>query len=69
MLIGFVYSYWIMNQFIMLIVLLNFVIALISSVYENVMDAKMIYEYKQKQELNAETNRFFKFVNYVKSHG
>ena len=45
-LIYMTYTFWIMSQYIMLIVLLNFVIALISGVYEQVMDYKMIYEYK-----------------------
>jgi len=33
-----IYIVWFLNQFILLIVLLNFVIALISEVYERVMD-------------------------------
>ena len=37
-LVGLVYTSWIFNQFILLIVLLNFVIALVSGVYEQVMD-------------------------------
>ena len=43
-----IYIVWFLNQFILLIVLLNFVIALISEVYERVMDQRMIYEYQQK---------------------
>ena len=43
-----IYIVWGLNQFILLIVLLNFVIALISEVYERVMDQRMIYEYQQK---------------------
>jgi hypothetical protein len=38
-LIFLVYAYWIMSQFILLMVLLNFVIALVSGVYEQVMDS------------------------------
>ena len=38
LIIYMVYFVWFMNQFILLIVLLNFVIALISEVYERVMD-------------------------------
>ena len=33
------------------------------------MDFKIVYEFKQKQELNAETDRFYKFLNYVRSFG
>ena len=69
LLIFFIYAYWIMSQFILLIVLLNFVIALISGVYESVMDFKIIYEFKQKQELNAESDRFYKFLAYLRSFG
>lgn len=54
-----IYVVWMMNQFILLVVLLNFVIALISEVYERVMDQRMIYEYQNKQGLNAETQRFY----------
>jgi hypothetical protein len=38
-----IYTIWFANQLILLIVLLNFVIALISQVYENVMDDKTFY--------------------------
>ena len=62
-----IYIAWIGNQFILLIVLLNFVIALISEVYEKVMDQKMRYEYIQKQELNDECDRFYNFINEFKS--
>ena len=41
-----VYIVWLSNQFILLIVLLNFVIALISEIYEKVMDQKMYHEYE-----------------------
>jgi hypothetical protein len=50
----------------MLIVLLNFVIALNSQVYENVMDSKIIHVYTQKQQLNDKTDRFYKFWDCVK---
>ena len=46
LIIYIVYLVWIMNQYILLVVLLNFVIALISEVYERVMDQRMIHEYK-----------------------
>jgi ABC-type multidrug transport system fused ATPase/permease subunit len=68
-LIYLIYIFWIMSQYIMLIVLLNFVIALLSGVYEQVMDYKMIYEFKQKGQLNAEADRFFDFIRAVKSCG
>jgi hypothetical protein len=43
-----IYFFWFLNQFVSLIVLLNFVIALISQVFEQVMDSRMMYDYIQR---------------------
>jgi hypothetical protein len=48
LIIYLIYLTWWCTQLIILIVLLNFVIALISQVYENVMDSKMVHVYTQK---------------------
>ena len=39
---------WLMNQIIVLVVLLNFVIALISEAYENVMSKEQVHTYMNK---------------------
>jgi hypothetical protein len=67
LIIYLIYIAWFMNQFILLVVLLNFVIALISEVYERVMDQRMIHEYRQKQQLNDECDRFLEFLDAVKN--
>ena len=46
------------------IILLNFVIALVSQVYENVMNAKQMNIYIQRQQLNDESDKVFLFFNY-----
>jgi len=63
MVIYLVYIVWLFNQILLLVVLLNFVIALISQVYENVMDCKMVHVYTQKQQLNDEADRFYSVWN------
>jgi hypothetical protein len=66
-LIFLVYFFWLFQQYVVLIVLLNFLVAMISSVYEEVMDAKLQYEFKQKSDLNGEADRFFKFIDSFRS--
>jgi len=44
--VGVVYTIWYISIIFSLIILLNFVIALVSQVYENVMDAKLENIYK-----------------------
>jgi len=46
------------NMFLSNIVLLNFVIALISQVYEQVMNSQIMFIYIQRKELNNEWYRF-----------
>jgi len=43
-----------MNQYIMLIILLNFLIAVISDTYERVSEVKEMFCYRQKAQLNQE---------------
>lgn len=46
--------FWFINIFLMLIILLNFLIAVISATYEKVNSQKTNYTYKDKSEMNEE---------------
>ena len=46
--------FWFINIFLMLIILLNFLIAVISATYEKVNSQKINYTYKDKAEMNEE---------------
>jgi len=56
------YLAWLANMVLSNIILLNFVIALIQQVTENVMDSKLIHIYMQRQVLNEEYDLFYAFV-------
>lgn len=54
---GFIFSIWmawLLNQFLVLIILLNFLIAIISQSYEEVMSRSMQFQYTYKCILNRE---------------
>ena len=53
---------WFTNQFIIVIILLNFLIAVISQSYENVMNSKTIKKYKDIAHLNKEAFMFYKTI-------
>lgn len=55
-----IWTLWFFNQFFNLIILLNFLIAIVSQSYDRVCSERMNYEYSHKSELNEETQRFFK---------
>ena len=55
-----IWAVWVLNQFIIVIILLNFLIAVISQSYENVMSSKTIKQYQDIAALNKET---FQFLN------
>jgi len=50
---------WFINQALILIVLLNFLIAVISQSYENVMNSSVHYKYQQRCELIREAAVFY----------
>lgn len=54
MLITLIWVVWLVNQFINLIILLNFLIAVISQVYDNVVADQKLLMYKHRAELNRE---------------
>lgn len=45
---------WFANQFLILIILLNFLISVISKSYSDVMDSALMFKYVQMCELNRE---------------
>jgi len=45
---------WFTNQFLILIILLNFLISVISKSYSDVMDSALMFKYVQMCELNRE---------------
>ena len=60
---------WILNQFINLIIMLNFLIALISEVYASVMEKQQSIIYSNKAEMNKEfymSERFWKSLKPIK---
>ena len=58
-----VFFIWGFQQFFMVIILLNFLIAVISQSYENVMSKKLIKKYLQKAELIIEAYQFIDALN------
>jgi hypothetical protein len=55
-----VWSTWFFNQLICLIILLNFLIAVISQGYDNVMAEQIIDKYQSRAEMNYE---YFILIN------
>ena len=49
-----IYLFWWLAQIVLLMVLLNFVIALISQYYEDVMNSAEMHTYVMRQQLNHE---------------
>jgi len=65
--IYFIWFMWVTMQVFLSIILLNFLIAIISQSYEEVMNQNVINKLKQKCELNAETFNFLNFFVGFKS--
>jgi len=57
-----VFIAWVMNIFMNLIILLNFLIAIISDSYESVIKNKETVKYQQRADLIAETQSFQNFI-------
>lgn len=57
------WSVWIFNSLLMVIILLNFLIAVISQSYERVVSLQNIYNYTHKAEINLE---YYQIVSTVK---
>lgn len=63
--ITLIWFIWTANQFLCLIILLNFLIAIISQSYEQVMTKKKIVKYLHRSELNRECFLFFKAYRFL----
>jgi len=64
--IGIIWFMWFANQFFILIILLNFLIAVISQSYENVMSKAVISKYRQRAQLNRECRLVYAELNWCK---
>jgi hypothetical protein len=63
LMVGFIWITWFMNQLFILIILLNFLIAIISQSYEQVMSQATVNKYIHRSELNRECRILVK--NYL----
>ena len=63
--IGTIWFTWVTHELLVFIVLLNFLIALIGSGYEEVMTQKNTYKYQHKCKLNEDCLLYKKFTNQL----
>ena len=56
-----IYFVWLLNQFFVLIILLNFLIAVISQSYENVMNSSTPLKYKDRARMSREAYQVLKY--------
>lgn len=61
-----IWSVWVLHQLIILVVMLNFLIAIISESYESVMSKSEIFKYNQRAQLNVEC---LQILHYLKLLG
>lgn len=64
LMIYLLWIFWFSNIFLMLIILLNFLIAVISATYEEIDAKKINYTYKDKAEMNVECCTILKSLYY-----
>ena len=60
--IAFVYMIFLVQVMFMLVIMLNFMIAIIDRTYRKVMSQKKIHQYKNKAELNEESYQILKYL-------
>ena len=53
---------WFLNQYLNLIILLNFLIAIISQSYEEIMTEQSVFRYQHRAELNSEARQMFRKI-------
>ena len=53
---------WWLNQFVIVIIMLNFLISVISQSYENVMNSKEVMKYRNRSTYNRETYYFLDMI-------
>jgi hypothetical protein len=69
LMINLIWVVWIMNQLLMLVVLLNFLIAIISQSYEESMSKELINRYKLRAGMNSECRLVLKTFNMLADRG
>ena len=67
--LSFLWILWVFNVFYMVIILLNFLIAIVSSGHEDAMKIQKEISYSQKCELNYEYDTIKKFFQIGQSQG
>ena len=60
--ITLIWLVWVLHQFLVLVILLNFLIAIISQSYENVMTKLEIFKYKTRVDFNLECLQVQEFL-------
>ena len=61
--IGLIWGVWLFNQFLLLIIMLNFLIAVISQVYADVVEKQEAFLYQHRASLNHDFLMLSKFSN------
>ena len=65
--ISLVWTIWVLHQILVLIILLNFLIAIISQSYENVMSKLEVFKYKTRADFNLECLQVMEFFGRLES--
>ena len=58
--IGVIWVFWFLNQFFCLIILLNFLIAIVSESYEEIVSESLTFMYEHRAQMNTESRLPFK---------
>lgn len=58
---------WFLNLLMNMVILLNFLIAIISQSFETVISNRLIFEYEYKSELNIERLQFYSSLKKLKN--
>lgn len=64
--VGYMWVLWFLSSIFMLVMLLNFLIAIISQTYDKVMSQSIIIKYRMRCELNCEASLFKLYLNKIK---
>lgn len=65
LMIGIIWVFWVLHQFMIVIILLNFLIAVISQSYEMVMSQQIISTYLHRCDLNLECLRILDYFGVL----
>lgn len=64
--VSFIWGIWYTQTFVMLVVMLNFIIAVITATYDEVTQNQVFIHYKYKAELNLECFELLDYIGYPK---